>query len=214
MLATTLPPTSYRRQSDGAGMDDSPLPTLSTEDEGRVGLYRLISCLMLGPDRAMLTHLMQESSIESLAGESPLTVVLRRLSETARERGITQVEAEFTQLFVAVGTPAINPHESFYRTGFLMEKPLVALRQELATLGFARVGTSSELEDHLAALCETMALLIASGAPLDRQYQFFDAHLVPWYEQCVADIAALPNAPFYTALSDLIALFLHRSAGV
>jgi TorA maturation chaperone TorD len=185
---------------------------LAPEERGRLQLYRLISGLMLGPHAATFQQLTDDAFRASLLGDAPLTVVMRRLSDTAHEFGFTRVQAEYDRLFIAVGTPAVNPYESRYRSGFLMEKPLVTLRQDLSALGLARASESRELEDHLAALCETMGWLIVRRAPLDQQQEFFETHLAPWYESCLADIAALPEIHFYTALSDLIALFFDIEA--
>ena len=216
MLATSPSSTtfahSYTGQTAGASLDGDSVATLLPEELGRLQLYRLIGALMLGPDVATIQNLANVSFHASLTGDAPLTVVLRRLSESAHRLGLTQVQAEYDRLFIGVGTPAVNPYESRYRTGFLMEKPLVALRQNLAALGLARAAESRELEDHFAALCETMAWLIVKGTPLGQQQAFFETHLAPWYARCLSDIAAMPHTEFYTALSDLIALFFDIEA--
>ena len=59
----------------------------------------------------------------------------------------------------------------------MMEKPLAELRTDLAVLGLARRGAATMFEDHLAALCESMRLLIAGDAerrcaPIDVQRNF------------------------------------------
>ena len=61
-------------------------------------------------------------------------------------------------------------HGSWYLTGFLMEKPLAVLRDDLTALGLARRDSCGEPEDHLAALCDVMrALLIdVRRAPAER----------------------------------------------
>jgi TorA maturation chaperone TorD len=74
-----------------------------------------------------------------------------------------------------------------------------------------------EFEDHLGALCETMRVLIqgASGvAPrgLGVQKAFFEAHLRPWYAQCLADIAASPDANFYRVVAGVVDAFLSIEA--
>ena len=52
------------------------------------------------------------------------------------------------------------PHGSFYLTGFLNEKPLAELRDDLARLGVTRAEDVKEPEDHIAALCDVMAGMI------------------------------------------------------
>ena len=49
------------------------------------------------------------------------------------------------------------PYGSYYLTGFLNERPLARLRDDLARLGIERVEGEVEPEDHAAILCEIMA---------------------------------------------------------
>lgn len=182
------------------------------EDQGRLGLYRLIGRLLLRCDREALTQLL--SPVETAGSESvgPLGMALDQLRSSTRRLGITAVQGEFHSLFISIGTPPIKPYESFYRSGFMMEKPLAALRDELRSLGLARQAGATELEDHLGALCETMALLVSSGATQLRQQAFFEDHIAPWYEQCLDDISALPQVDFYGHLAALIELFFDVEA--
>ena len=70
-------------------------------------------------------------------------------------------------LTLEIGRGELVPFASYYRTGFLNEKPLAKLRGDMARLGIARAESVKEPEDHIAALCEMMAGLItgAFGAP-------------------------------------------------
>ena len=63
---------------------------------------------------------------------------------------------------IGVGRGELIPYGSWYLTGFVMDKPLAALRTDLAALGFERQDEVKEPEDHAAALLETMALIAAS----------------------------------------------------
>lgn len=95
----------------------------------------------------------------------------------------------------------------------MMEKPLAALRQDLAALGVARQPRAGLPEDHLGALCETMRLLVAGApgrpaAPLDRQCWFFRRHLEGWPLRCLADIEAAAPARFYRTVSGFVRAFL------
>ena len=49
------------------------------------------------------------------------------------------------------------PYGSYYLTGFLHERPLARLRDDLARLGIERAEGVVEPEDHAAILCEIMA---------------------------------------------------------
>jgi TorA maturation chaperone TorD len=180
---------------------------LPPEERGRAGLYDLIARLLLRPDRAVIADLLDPALSESVHEGQALGRALKALIGAARRLGPEQVHAEFEALFVSAGTPPVNPYESLYLTGFLMEKPLAALRQELKRLGFARAAVSSELEDHLGALCEVMCLLIEGAEPLERQHLFFESHIAPWYMRCLEDMTSVPEADFYLKLAALIDVF-------
>ncbi|RZA32819.1 MAG: hypothetical protein EOP92_24100, partial [Lysobacteraceae bacterium] len=72
---------------------------------------------------------------------------------------------------------------------------------------------AGEFEDHLGALCETMRVLVAGAPriprqPLARQQAFFEVHIAPWYERCLADIAAAEGANYYRLVARLAGAFL------
>ncbi len=98
---------------------------------------------------------------------------------------------EYNNLFVGVGKCEVNLHASHWLTGFMMEKPLVELRTALADLGLGRQAGVTMLEDHLAALCETMRILIAgtearAPASIAAQRAFFERQIAPWVFPCCA----------------------------
>src|SRR4051794_41471373 len=67
------------------------------------------------------------------------------------------VGKEFFALFVGVGRGELLPYASYYLTGFLHERPLARVREELDRRGIERAGPSREPEDHVAILLEVMA---------------------------------------------------------
>ncbi len=82
----------------------------------------------------------------------------------------------------------------------MMEKPLVEVRATLATLGLGRQPGVVMVEDHLAALLETMRLLVTGyeerpPAAVAMQQLFFERHVAPWIDACcnAIDEAALAN---------------------
>ena len=87
------------------------------------------------------------------------------------------IAAEYDALFGGVGKPEVYLFGSHYLSGFLNEKPLARLRDDLAELGLARDEAMPETEDHIAYLCEVMRYLIAGDdvavANLTRQREFF-----------------------------------------
>ena len=125
-----------------------------------------------------------------------------------------QVAEEYHCLFIGVGRGELLPFGSWYLTGFLMEKPLVALRQDLERLGFERDSDVREPEDHIAALCQVMAMLVSPESGLNRaaQRQFFDRHLAPWWQRFFDDLQASQSAHFYSAVGRFAELFFEQEA--
>ncbi|MEW8584258.1 MAG: molecular chaperone TorD family protein, partial [Candidatus Thiodiazotropha sp.] len=99
------------------------------------------------------------------------------------------------------------PYGSWYLTGFLMEKPLGRLRDDLARLGFQRQEGVTEPEDHVAALCEVMGMLITEGIEFERQSHFFESPMAGWLERFFADLSEAKTAVFYRAVGRFGAAF-------
>jgi TorA maturation chaperone TorD len=85
---------------------------------------------------------------------------------------------------------------------------LAALRDELATLGFERRDGVSEPEDHVAALCETMGMIICDSELSLRQTAFFETYLEPWMGRFFVDLEEAETAVFYKAVGRLGQRFL------
>jgi len=99
---------------------------------------------------------------------------------------------------VAIGRPQVVLYASWHLTGFMMEKPLAVLRDDLAELGLARQNEVRESEDHFAALMEVMRHLACdSDRPeaqrLALQQKFFLAHIDPWSEKLCDALDAAPR---------------------
>ena len=111
----------------------------------------------------------------------------------------THALAQELREFDAIGRGALLPYGSYYLTGFLNERPLARLREDLRVLGIERVETQCEPEDHAAILCEIMARLIGGqfSAQVETQRQIFEKHLAPWIGRFFADMAVADTADFY-----------------
>lgn len=207
-----IPLVDLRHRVRGEGM---PLPP---EEQARADLYALAARLLLAPpDAALLAELGGADALPSEQADHPLDRAWERLVAAAGVLDEAAVADEFDRLFVSIGMPAVNPYGSLYQSGFMMEKPLAGLRDDLAALGLARRPGSGELEDHLAALCETMRLLIAGAPglprrPLGVQKDFFARHLAPWYERCLDDLRHAEGANFYRHVADFMQSFLEVEA--
>jgi TorA maturation chaperone TorD len=187
---------------------------LSGEDQARADLYALLARLLLAPpDAALLAALADADPICAQHGEHALEEAWERLALACGVLDAGAVADEYDLLFISIGTPTLNPYGSRYLSGYLNDAPLAALRADLARFGVQRARGVGEFEDHLGALCETMRVLVAGGPgiarqPLAQQQRFFEAHIAPWYERCVADIAGAEGANFYRLVARLAGAFL------
>ncbi len=184
------------------------LPTLKEADALRADIYRLLATLLRQAPDIELLNWLAELAIEQ--DGSRLAECWHSLAVAAAdtEQGSDDVEriqrAHFRHL-VGVIQGDVVPYASWYRNGELMEAALVALRQDLKVLGFERSEHTRDPEDHLAALCEVMAMLI--DAESSEQGYFFSQHLAPWAASCFADLGQVDTA-FYAALGQLGSAFM------
>lgn len=129
------------------------------------------------------------------------------LAAAAQAASAAEVRREFNQLFIGLGRGELMPYASYYLTGFLQDRPLVALRKDLGQLGIARSGNVKEPEDHVAMLLETMGGLIdgrfGPPAPRERQRAFFETHLATWMPGFFRDLQAAEAAHFFRPVGRL-----------
>lgn len=179
-------------------------------DQLRAQLYDLLA-LVLG--RAPSTETLSRAG-RLIGDPSPLGSALGALARAARESDAGAASREFFDLFVGVGRGELLPYASYYLTGFLNERPLAAVRGDLAALGVERSPLSREPEDHVALLLETMANL-ASGrieAEPGAERRFFERHLQPWAERFFTDLERAGAARVYSSVGALGRLFMEIEA--
>lgn len=184
---------------------------LPLEEQWRAGTYSLLARLLgAPPDRPTLGVVVDADSDPVLASSSltPLAVAWQDLAKAGRALDLEAVDDEYHDLFIGLGRGELVPFASWYRHGLLMEEPLVRLRQDLAELGFERQSQNRDPEDHIAALCEVMAILIWDGESLQRQESFFEEHLASWAERFFRDLQRAESADFYRAVGGLGAQFM------
>ncbi len=164
-------------------------------DMERARVFALLGhVLAAAPDAALLQRL------GALPGDaSALGKALAGLAAAARVTSAAAVQREYLALFVGVARGELLPYASYYLTGFLHERPLAALRAEVARLGIARAAGVAEPEDHIAFCCEAMAGLLAGRFEGDAE-AFLARHLMPWAGRCFADLEAAEAASFYRAV--------------
>jgi TorA maturation chaperone TorD len=170
-------------------------------DAARAQEYALLSALLeRAPDAALL---------ERMAGmhgdTSPLGVAHIALAEAASQATIKRVEREFFDLFIGMGRGELMPYGSYYLTGFLNERPLARLREDLGKLGIERTDGNAEPEDHAATLCEIMSGLANGrfGVPAGSDQQIFEKHLAPWMGRFFADLERADAARFYRSVGTI-----------
>lgn len=183
-----------------------PQVLLSPAEQVRADVYALLAALLLAPEPRMVASL---ADAEASEAEDPLGRAWNALRSAARRCALTACD-EHEALFVAAGTPRLNPYQGHYLDGWLMDKPLARLRDDLRGLGLQRAHGATELEDHLGALCEAMRALIETGRSAEVQRDFFSRHLAGWSGRCLRDIASCPDADFYRTFAAFAHAFLEQ----
>ena len=204
--ATGIERVVLRPDLYGTRTRDKLVGDISEIDSARAQEYSLLAALLgRAPNADLLGRLAQ------LKGDaSPLGLAHADLAEAAADTTAEKVEREFFNLFIGVGRGELLPYGSYYLTGFLHERPLARLRQDLIELGVERAEGIAEPEDHAAILCEIMAGLInrkfPAGAGADRE--LFDKHMRAWIGRFFADVEQAEAASFYRRVGRLGRLFV------
>ena len=194
------PRTDHLAQPSAAARD------IDEVDAARAREYALLSALLARAPDADLLHRL--ARIEGDA--SPLGVAHAALAQEAGGASAERVGREFFELFIGLGRGECLPYGSYYLTGFLHERPLARLRQDLVRLGIERAPGQSEPEDHAAILCEIMAGLAGREwpAPPGADRELFEAHLAPWLARFFADLERAQAAAFYRSVGMLGRVFM------
>lgn len=191
-----------------AAIETHPSEAPQEEDAVRGTIYRLLAALLYrSPEADLLASLAVLAPAEDRPG--PMADALRLLSLAGENATVEAVDDEYHALFIGVGRGELMPYGSWYLTGFLMDRPLAVLRRDLAALGIERAEAVREPEDHVAALCESMALLCADPSlPAGEQARFFAEHVDPWMGVFFRDLQDASSACFYRAVGRLGEQFL------
>lgn len=179
-------------------------------DQTRAAEYGLLS-LLLGkaPNADTLKR------VATLKGDgSDLGMAHVELAAAAASADDRVVSKEFFDLFIGLGRGELLPYASYYLTGFLHERPLARVREDLEVLGIERAGISREPEDHIAILLEVMSGLARGdfAADFSEQARFFDRHLKPWAARMFADLEISQSAHFYRTVGRAGRVFMELEA--
>ena len=197
--------------------NDLPLADADSPEElARAELYGLLAGLWLAPPDAGLLTQFKVAVTQAPQPGGHLEAPWGALVAAMRASSVAAAAAEHVALFQAVGRPEVFAYGSFYLTGFLNEKPLATLRDDLASLGLARQNDTGETEDHIAFEFEVMRWLIAGDdvalCNLEQQRRFFRAHLQPWVDKLCDAVEAHPRADLWRAVAGMTRAFVQVEA--
>jgi TorA maturation chaperone TorD len=169
----------------------------------RANTYSLLAALFArSPTAKLLDRLLTIFPV--IPDVDSLAHYWRILKLAAEKVSVEELDDEFHSLFIGVGHGEVIPYGSWYLCGRIMDKPLALLRKDLAQLGFEAQPEVREPEDHVAALCETMALMNNKPTiPLETQRSFFQTHIGTWVITFFRDLQKAPSARFYKAVGGL-----------
>ena len=185
---------------------------IDPEDQARADLYNFLGVLLAKPaDNDLLRQ------IAALSGDdTPLGTTLKTLAKLASVTSEQDAEREFNALFIGLGRGELLPYASHYLTGFLNEKPLANLRQEMAERGIQRAEGKKEPEDNIASLMEIMGGVIVGRfgkvTSVADQKSFFNAHVGPWAVHFFSDLEASRTSVLYSAVGSLGRQFMEIEA--
>jgi TorA maturation chaperone TorD len=170
-------------------------------DAARAQEYALLAALLTrAPDASLL------SKLSTLRGDaSPLGLAHAALAEAAERTTVEKIEREYFELFIGLGRGELMPYGSYYLTGFLHERPLARLREDLSRIRIVRAEGIVEPEDHAGILCEIMSGLASRRlpAPSGSDRLIFEKHMAPWIGRFFTDMENAAAADFYRRLGRL-----------
>lgn len=181
---------------------------LPDEERLRAEFYEFLSGLLAAPPS--LEVLEGIGRLE--AGDGEIGAAIANLKRIAARSTPKTASHEFHDLFIGLGRGELMPFASYYLTGFLNEKPLAKLRQDMIRLRVEREENVFEPEDNIASLFEIMAGLIrgrfGEPAPLAEQRAFFNTHVASWAHHFFSDLERAKNSVLYAPIGTLGRLFV------
>lgn len=182
--------------------------SISEEDQQRANIYRLLARSLSAPlDQKLLTLFTQFTGDETVLGSA-----LGALAEGASKSSLEQAREEYQNLFIGLGRGELLPFASYYLTGFLHEKPLARLRNDMAPLGIERDPGASEPEDHAGAIMDMMAGIIDGSFKnpegIAIQKKFFERHIASWMPHFFKDLQEAKEASLYRSFGRIGEVFI------
>ena len=122
----------------GNNLNTSAAQTVSEikeEDQLRADMYSfLANMIRTEPSQELLDSVKKLTGDDSSIGKS-----IKLISKLASTMHISEIQDEYVNLFVGVGRGELLPFASYYLTGFLNDKPLSKLRNNMNELGVVRI---------------------------------------------------------------------------
>ncbi|MDB2683368.1 molecular chaperone TorD family protein [Alphaproteobacteria bacterium] len=179
------------------------LNIINSEDQLRADMYSFLANLLRAEPSAELVN--QLTKLES--DESPIGKSIKTLSKLASSLDLPTIRDEYVRIFIGVGRGEILPFASYYLTGFLKDKPLAKLRNDMKEIGIQLAENVKEPEDHIASLFDMMSGLIlgkfSKKFSIGEQKDFFNKHLAPWVDLLMRDIESSRIAVFYSPIGTI-----------
>jgi TorA maturation chaperone TorD len=180
--------------------------SLPAEEVARANFYGLLARLYYAPaDGALLEAL---AGADDMEADGELAVAWGELARAAGETDAETLVEEYETAFVGTGKAPVTLYTSAYSVRYTNEVPLARLREELTSLGFARRAEVAEPEDHIAALCDVMRLLITERkSDLLSQSGFFERWIWPATAPLCDAISNSSSSRFYRCVAGFTQAF-------
>ena len=190
----------------GNNLNTSAAQTVSEikeEDQLRADMYSfLANMIRTEPSQELLDSVKKLTGDDSSIGKS-----IKLISKLASAMHVSEIQDEYVNLFVGVGRGELLPFASYYLTGFLNDKPLSKLRNNMNELGVVRIKEVKEPEDHVSSLFDIMSGMITGQFgkqySITEQSNFFEKHLNSWIHLLMSDIESAKTAVFYVPIGSL-----------
>jgi len=178
-------------------------------DRARAEEYALLSHLLMSPPSAETL-----GQLARLRGGATAIGMAHLELAAAAGADVSAVQSEYFALFIGLGRGELLPYGSYYLTGFLHERPLARVREDLQAMGIERSENISEPEDHIGMLFEIMSGLALRrfGGDEAAERRFFERHLKPWAARFFSDLESAKSAKFYRAVGQLGRAFMEIEA--
>lgn len=176
---------------------------IKEEDQLRADMYSfLANMIRTEPSQELLDSVKKLTGDDSSIGKS-----IKLISKLASAMHVSEIQDEYVNLFVGVGRGELLPFASYYLTGFLNDKPLSKLRNDMNELGVVRIKEVKEPEDHVSSLFDIMSGMITGQFgkqySITEQSNFFEKHLNSWIHLLMSDIESAKTAVFYAPIGSL-----------